>query len=139
VTYSRACLDLVAEFEGCKLAAYQDVGGVWTIGFGRTVGVRPGMRIDQAQADELLCEDLEATARAVSGAVHVPLTQGQFDALVSFAFNCKGWRGSTLLRLVNEGQFTAAAAEFPRWDHAGKAEFAGLLRRRMAEQALFVG
>lgn len=138
MNYSRACFDLVAEFEGLKLEAYPDPGGVWTIGRGHTRDVKPGMCCTVAQADEWLVEDLDETARLVSAAVRVPLTQPQFDALASFAFNVKGWSGSTLLLLVNEGKYVAAAEEFPKWDHCDGREVAGLLRRREREQALFL-
>lgn len=135
---SQKCIDLVKSFEGCKLEAYQDLGGVWTIGYGHTgTDVYRGIVIDQARAEQLLDEDLDKTAGYVTAAVHAPVTQDQFDALVSFAFNVKGWRGSTLLKLVNQGQLAAAAEEFPKWDHVGKTEVAGLLRRREAERALF--
>lgn len=134
---SQACTDLVKSFEGCELEAYQDLGGVWTVGYGHTAGVYRGMVIDQARAEELLEQDLAATAIYVNGALHVPVSQPQFDALVSFAFNVKGWRGSTLLKLVNASKYAAAAEEFPKWDHVGRTEVAGLERRRLAEKALF--
>src|SRR5579872_3041698 len=131
-------MDLVKEFEGCKLEAYQDLGGIWTIGYGHTgADVYRGLVISQARAGQLLDEDLDKTAGYVTAALHVPATQNQFDALCSFAFNVKGWRGSTLLKLVNARDYAGAAAQFPRWDHVGQKEVAGLLRRRMAEQALF--
>ena len=136
---SQACVDLVKSFEGCELEAYRDLGGVWTIGYGHTAGVYEGMAIDDDRAGELLRQDLAATAIYVNGALHVPVSQPQFDALVSFAFNVKGWRGSTLLKLVNAGEFALAAKEFPKWDHVGKTEVAGLERRRLAEQELFEG
>ena len=138
MTPSQSCVDLVKSFEGCKLEAYRDIGGVWTIGYGHTRGVYAGMAITPAQAEQLLDEDLDETAGYVTAAVHVPLTQPQFDALVSFAFNVKGWRGSTLLKLVNAREYAAAAEEFHKWDHVGKAEVAGLLRRRDAEQKMFL-
>jgi lysozyme len=141
MTYSEAGLALTKSFEGCVLDAYQDQGGVWTIGYGHTNGVHAGMTITQAQADEWLAEDLAWTVAAVNRLVTVPLTQGQFDALVDFAYNVGtgAFAGSTLLRAVNKGNLELAAQQFTLWDHVNGVENAGLLRRREAEEALFRG
>jgi lysozyme len=95
--------------------------------------------ITQERADELLCGDLNTFEDAVSRAVHVPLSQSQFDALVSFAYNCgpANLRASTLLRLLNRGDYTGAAGQFGKWAHAGAEILPGLVRRRAAERALF--
>lgn len=138
---SPAGIALIQRFEGCKLDAYPDASPerIPTIGYGHTgAGVFLGLKITQERANELLCADLVKFEAAVSSAVHVTLTQGQFDALVSFAYNVKGWRASTLINMVNAGNFASAAAEFPKWCHAGKTELAGLVLRRAAEQQLFL-
>jgi lysozyme len=138
--YSSAGLALTKSFEGLRLTAYQDAGGVWTIGYGHTgPDVKPGQTITEAEATELLLADLQTAVRCVNGAVRVPLTQGQFDALVDFAYNAG--RGnllhSTLLRSVNAGDFAGAEAQFGLWVHAGGKVEPGLVRRRAAEAALF--
>lgn len=134
---SQACIDLVKELEGFRPDAYLCPAGIPTIGYGHTHGVKLGDSIDQERGEELLSADLAIAAAAVSAAVHVPLTQGQFDALTSFAYNVRGWSASTLVKLVNARAFGAAAAEFPKWVHAGKTVLPGLVRRRAAEQQLF--
>lgn len=136
---SPACFDLIKRFEGCRLTAYQDVVGVWTIGYGHTLGVKPGDTITLSQAVDLLHADVQGAAIGVSQAVLVPILQCQYDALVSFAFNLgiSALRTSTLLRKLNAGDFQGAAAEFIRWDHAGGVEMAGLKARRILECSLF--
>lgn len=131
---------LIQQFEGCKLTAYQDSVGVWTIGYGSTKGVRPGDEISQAQAIELLATDVERHADGVRKYTEVPLTQSQFDALVSFTFNLGvgALRGSTLLRKLNAGDYHGAADELLRWVHAGGEKLRGLERRREAERAMFL-
>jgi len=131
---------LVRHFEGCKLVAYQDSGGTWTIGWGHTgPDVTPGLRITQERADQLLARDLAIFEAAVTYAIRVFLKQCQFDAMVAFAFNVRGWRGSTLIKKLNAGDFAGAAAEFPKWCHAGGEVLDGLVLRRAAEQRLFNG
>jgi lysozyme len=95
--------------------------------------------IDAAQA--LLAKDVSSAADCVNNLVEVTLTQEEFDALVDFVFNlgAGAFRGSTMLRDLNAGDFTSAAAQFDMWDHAGGAVVAGLLRRRQAEAELFEG
>lgn len=137
--YSKTGLALTERFEGCKLVAYQDQVGVWTIGYGHTRGVHEGMTCTQAQAEQWLLEDIAAAEQNVNTHVKVPLTQAEFDALVDFDFNCGSGNldSSTLLKLVNEGDPEDAAKEFEKWDHAGGKVVAGLLRRRQAEEAEF--
>lgn len=135
---------LIEQFEGCELEAYQDQAGVWTIGYGHTKGVTPGAKITGETAGLLLLEDLDVAADAINDSVKVPLSQNQFDALCSFVFNLGSgsFRASTLLKLINNCQFDQAAEEFPKWDkvriHGALTPSAGLLRRRTAEQTLFV-
>lgn len=131
---------LIRKAEGDRLTAYYCPAGVLTIGVGHTgPDVKPGMTITQAQSDALLSADLAKFEAAVSRNVKVPLTQNQFDALVSFTYNLGegALRSSTLLRMLNAGDYTGAAAQFARWDKAGGKVLAGLTKRRAAEAALF--
>lgn len=138
--YSRAALSLTENFEGCKLESYQDQVGVWTIGYGHTRGVGPNMTCTQAQAESWLRFDLAIAEAYVNAHVSVALTQGEFDALVDFSFNLGlgALHSSTLLRLLNSGDYAGAAAEFEKWDRAGGNVVAGLLCRRLAEKAEFI-
>ena len=136
---------LIKQFEGCKLTAYQDSVGVWTIGYGWTKPVdgkpiRAGMTIKQETAERLLKTGLVSYENDVSRLVKVDLTQGQFDALVSFTYNLgsKSLSTSTLLRKLNAGDYAGAADEFLRWNKAGGKVLNGLTRRREAERALFL-
>jgi lysozyme len=138
---SPAGIALICRFEGCKLEAYWDIAKppVITIGYGHTgAGVSAGQTITQARAEQLLAADLLTFECAVTSAVCVPLTQGQFDALVAWTFNVKGWRTSMLLKLVNLGRFAAASNEFCHWNHAGGIVIPGLTKRREAERDLFL-
>ena len=142
--YSRAGQDLTERFEQCRLMAYHgaaDPPDVWTIGWGHTFGVVEGMTCTQEQADQWLREDEAAAIADVNTFVAVPLTQGQFDSLVDFAFNLGrgALNNSTLLKDLNAGDYMAAAKEFEKWDHAGGKVVAGLLRRRLAEENEFNG
>lgn len=140
-TYSKPGLALTELFEGNILGAYKDQRGVWTIGYGHTAGVYPGMTITQQEAEAFLAADVGAASACVNGAVTVRLTQAQFDALVDFAFNVgiTNFRHSTLLRDVNAGHFPEAVAQFRLWDHCGGVVDDGLLRRRKAEAREFGG
>ncbi|WP_321921725.1 lysozyme [Burkholderia sp. BCC1998] len=141
MNYSLTGKQLTEQFEGCELTAYQDQVGVWTIGYGHTAGVAPGMTCTQDQAAAWLDQDVQWAVNVVNHAVTVPVTQGEFDAMVDFVFNLGSgnFESSTLLKLLNSGNYDGAAAQFPRWDLAGGKVSAGLLRRRMAEQAEFNG
>lgn len=138
-TYSKDGLHLTELFEGCKLYAYQDLVGVWTLGFGHTKGVKRGDSCTQAQAEEWLTQDVQEAAHAVNRLVTTPISQNEFDALTDFVFNLGqgSFAGSTLLKLLNAGDHEGAAAQFERWDKAGGVVVAGLLRRRKAEAELF--
>jgi lysozyme len=137
--YSKQGLALTEQFEGVRLEAYLDQVGVPTIGYGHTRGVHLGMTCTQEQAEAWLEEDIQLATDDVNKYVIVQLTQGEFDALVDFAFNlgCGALNNSTLLKDLNAGNFAAAANEFEKWDHAGGQVVAGLLRRREAEMAEF--
>lgn len=135
---------LIKQFEGCKLTAYQDSVGVWTIGYGWTQPVdgkpiRAGMTIKLETAERLLKTGLVSYESDVSRLVKIGLTQGQFDALVSFTYNlgARSLSTSTLLRKLNAGDYAGAADEFLRWNKAGGKVLNGLTRRREAERALF--
>jgi len=141
-TYSNTGLNLTKGFEGLRLTAYQDCAGIWTIGYGHTgPDVHAGQTITELEAEALLRADLAAAVACVNRAVTASITQPQFDALVDFCFNAGrgNFLGSTLLRLINEGDTAAATAQFGLWVHAGGEVVAGLVRRRKAESALFSG
>lgn len=133
--------DLIKHFEACRLAAYRDAAGVWTIGWGSTRGVTPGLTLTQAEADRRFEEDLAPVETAVASLVRVPLTDGQFAALVSFVFNCGAGtlRTSTLLRLLNGGDYACVPAELRRFRFAHGKPLKGLAVRRAAEAALWLG
>ncbi|EAB1772009.1 lysozyme [Salmonella enterica subsp. enterica] len=126
--------------EGVKLAAYQDGGGVWTIGYGHTRGVKQGQVINHEQADEFLDSDLRQVESCISKRVTVALNQNQFDALVSFVFNVgrQAFSDSTLLKKLNEGNYRAAADQFTRWVYDNDQFVQGLYNRRVAERDLFL-
>lgn len=133
----------IAAHEGLRLVAYPDPGTggePWTIGVGHTGGVKPGQRITHEQALQFLAEDLWIAEAAVSSKVTAPLTQNQFDALVSLVFNigAGAFGGSTLLRLLNLRDYAGAAAQFLRWNKAGGREMPGLTRRRADERDRFL-
>ncbi|RUR94725.1 muraminidase [Pectobacterium versatile] len=138
-------INLIKQFEGCRLTAYQDSVGVWTLGYGWTQPVdgkpiRRGMTIDAATAERLLKTGVVQYERAVNQLVRVTITQNQFDALVSFTYNLgsRSLSTSTLLKNLNGGDISGAAAEFMKWNRAGGKVLAGLTRRREAERALFL-
>ena len=140
MTYSTAGLALTKQFEGLRLTAYQDSGGVWTIGYGHTGSeVVCGLTWTQEQADAQLLIDTQTAQDCVNTHVTLPLTQNQFDALVDFTFNlgCAALRSSTLLSCINAGRFDLAAQQFTRWVYAGGKVVDGLMARRQAEQVLF--
>lgn len=133
-------LDLIKSYESLSLKAYRDSGGVPTIGWGSTRGVRMGMQISQEQAESRLRDDLHTAESAVNRYVTVPLSQHQFDALVSLTFNIGtgAFQKSTLLRLLNAGRYSDAADQFRRWNKANGRVLPGLVKRRAAERALFL-
>jgi lysozyme len=127
-------LKLLTTFEGRRLDAYDDGVGVWTIGYGHTAGVVPGMTITAAEADEFLRQDLEEFESYVTDLVEVDLNGDQFSALVCFCYNTgpgmAGFGGSTLLKLLNQGDFVGAANQFLVWNKGGGEPMLGLTRRR---------
>ena len=130
---------LIKEFEGLRLKAYKCPGGVWTIGYGHTAGVKSGMVITEAQAEEYLKADLIAFERYLNG-LGLALNQNQFDALVSFIYNVGtgNFSSSTLLRKVRENpQDNSIVDEFLRWVYSKGRVLPGLQRRRLAEMKLY--
>jgi len=131
---------LIKKYEGLYLYAYQCPANIWTIGHGHTLNVLPGDKITQCEADRLLRFDILSYEKIVVRHVKVPLTQGQFDALVSFVFNLGegNFRRSTLLYKLNSGDYKGAANEFCRWVNVCGNVALGLVRRRQAERKLFL-
>ena len=137
---SETGIELIKKFEGCVLKAYKCPAGVWTIGYGHTSGVKEGQTITKAQAKELLIQDLRPFEIGVNNLVNVPLNQNQFDALVSFCYNLGtgNLKNSTLLKLLNKGDYNGAAEQFDHWIYAGGKKLNGLVKRRAAEKKLFL-
>lgn len=131
--------DFVKQFEGRELKAYRCSAGVWTIGYGHTKGVSEGDEISPAEAEQLLVEDLTAIADDLNRLVNVPVSEGQYIALLSLAFNvgAAAVKKSTLLLHLNHGRYDEAAEEFDKWIYAGGKPSEGLKRRRAAERKLF--
>jgi lysozyme len=126
--------------EGLRLNAYRDVRGIWTIGYGHTgPEVVTGLIWTAAQCALALEEDVLWAAKAVQDNVTVILNQNQFDALVSFVFNIGvgNFKGSTLLHVLNTGNYTGAALQFGKWIYAGTIISSGLINRRKKETLLF--
>lgn len=147
LTISPAGLALIKKWEGWYPKAYKDPVGIWTIGWGTTgAEARPGRTITKKQGEEFLRRDLLDEEASVKRLTDVPLTQHQFDALVSFVYNCGSgnYSRSTLRKMLNRGNFASAAAQFPRWNRARNREtgewltLRGLTNRRNDEAALFV-
>jgi lysozyme len=139
-------LALVKEFEGLRLKAYKCPAGVWTIGYGHTSAagipeVNSGMEITKEEAEAILKRDMVQYEAGVEKLVKVELSQGQFDALVDFAYNAGvgALAKSTLLKRVNEERFDDVPAEFMKWTKGGGKELPGLVRRRRAEVKLWRG
>tara|TARA_Y100000114_G_scaffold49565_1_gene45240 strand:+ start:2344 stop:2805 length:462 start_codon:yes stop_codon:yes gene_type:complete len=136
---SQEGIALIKRFEGCELKAYLCSAGVPTIGFGSTRGVSMDMEITQERAEALLIEDISDFEEEVNKCVKVPLTQNQFDALVAWTFNLGGTnlRNSTMLKVLNEGEYEKVPSEMKRWNKAAGKTLEGLIRRREAESLLF--
>ena len=138
---SQKGIDLIKKFEGTVLKVYKDAVGLPTIGIGHLI--KKGevfTTITQQQAEDLLAKDLKQFEEGISTSVKVAITQNQFDALVSFAFNLGmgNVNSSTLLKKLNAGDVQGAANEFVRWNKAGGKVLTGLTNRRLAEKELFL-
>jgi lysozyme len=132
-------LALIKKFEGCRLEAYYCSGGVLTIGYGHTGGVKESDTITQEEAEKLLRADVFKFEEYVEDNVMVELDQGQFDALVAWTFNLGpgNLRESTMLKRLNEADYASVPSEMKRWNKAGGKTLDGLIRRRNAEALLF--
>ena len=136
-------LNLIKEFEGFESEVYLDAAGYPTIGYGHLIRKDEGNMyangITEAAAEALLSKDVWSAERSVLRLIKVPLTDSQFDALVSFTFNLGGGalQRSTLRRKVNREEHSAVPREFRRWVWAGGRKLRGLIRRRNAEAALY--
>lgn len=137
-----AGLSLIKSFEGLRLEKYRDAIGKWTIGYGHLILPNESFpeKLTRPAAELLLQSDLQAVEQAVSKLVKAQLTQNQFDALVSFAFNVGSGNlsSSTLLKKLNAGDYKGAADEFPKWNKAAGKVMNGLVARRTAERELFL-
>ena len=139
---NKAGLELLKSFEGLRLEAYQDSGGIWTIGYGHTATAKEDMVIDEAEAERLLLLDLYIAESAVDLLVteRVP-SDNQFAALVVFVFNIGvfAFQKSTMLNLLNSGvEAQRVADQFDRWNKVNGVILKGLVRRRAAEKKLFL-
>lgn len=130
---------IIKACEGLRLEAYLCPANVWTIGYGHTRTAKPGLQIDESEAEKLLRIDLAETELFVSRYVRLELNQNQFDALVSLVFNIGpgNFKASTLRMKLNRGDFVGAANEFPKWRKGGGRVLPGLVKRRALEKALF--
>jgi len=142
---SQKGLALIKEFEGLRLKAYRCPAGVWTLGYGETRGIRPGMVWTRQQAETALIEGVKPYVKAVAEAIgKAPTTQNQLDALASFCFNAgpANFRKSSMLKLHRAGKYQAAADAFMNWTKAktkkGFVSLPGLVRRRKHERALYL-
>ena len=149
-TISNEGIELIKRFEGLHkvgddglIHSYRCIAGKLTIGYGSCKGVKSGMKITHEEAEKRLRLDLQDAEDAIKRSVHVPLTQGQYDALVSFVFNLGtgNFRSSTLLKKLNQGLYGEVPEQLCRWNKArvsGKLQVVnGLTRRRSAEAAIF--
>jgi len=127
--------DFLQKWEGLELNSYQDVKGVWTIGYGHTKTAGPDQCITEEQAKSFFKEDVRWAEKAVEQLVTATINQRQFDMLVSLVYNigASQFARSTLLRVLNEGKYLQVPQEITRWNKSGGARIKGLVRRRLAE------
>ena len=132
-------IDLIKHFEGCETEAYLCPAGVPTIGYGHIKGVQMGDVITEAQAEEMLVEELTEYENYIHDCVTAPLNQNQFDAMVSWVFNLGvgNLKSSTLLKTLNIGNYRGVPEQIMRWNKAGGKVLEGLTRRRQAAADLF--
>ena len=142
---SHKLIELLKQYEGFSAKPYKDIAGVWTIGYGSThypnsrVVTELDSPLTEQAAALLIFNTIGQYENAVNHLVTVKLTQNQFDSLVSFTYNLgiQALRGSNLLKLLNNGNYKAAANEFPKWVHSAGKVVAGLVKRRLSEKNLF--
>jgi len=134
-------LSLIKKFEGCELEAYKCAAGVWTIAYGRIKKVKEGDTCSQDEAEEWLLEELVEYESYINDMVDVDLKQCQFDALVAWVYNLgpSNLKSSTLLNVLNAGEYKNVPEQIKRWNKAGGKVLEGLIRRREAEALLFEG
>lgn len=134
-------LALIKKFEGLELTAYKCAAGVWTIGYGHTKDVQEGDEWSETHADHMLEVELEEFEEYINDNVTVALSQNQFDALVSWVYNLgpANLKASTMLKVLNSGDYEGVPAQIQRWNKAGGKVLEGLIRRRKAEALLFIG
>ena len=132
-------IQFIKSREALRLQAYLDDGGVPTIGYGHTKGVKLGDTCTFAEALGFLNQDLSPVIAALNQDIVAPVNQNQFDALTALTFNIgiHAFHNSTLLRLLNDHNYAQAALEFPKWDHDNGKVVPGLLARRLMEKAIF--
>jgi lysozyme len=132
-------IELIKVFEGLELEAYKCAAGVWTIGYGHIKGVHEGMNITEDTANKMLMEELVEYENYIDQAVTVPLAQCQYDAMVSWVYNLGNGNltSSTLLKVLNSGDYDGVPAQMMRWNKAGGKVLEGLTRRRQAEADMF--
>ena len=136
---SKEGIELIKNFEGCELKAYQDSVGVWTIGYGHTKEVKEGDEINQEHAEFMLTEEMPEYEGYINSMVEVPLEQHQFDALCAWVYNLgpTNLKNSTLLHELNSSNYKEVPNQIKRWNKAGGEVLQGLVRRREAEALLF--
>lgn len=141
---NQAGLDLIKRFEGLRLEAYQDVAGVWTIGYGHIKSVKPGQKITAEEAEQLLRDDLKDAEHGVQSPVKVPINENEYSALVSLVFNIGrgAFAKSTAVKLLNKDDRIGAADAIELWNKSTvggkKVVIPGLVARRAAEKGLFL-
>ncbi len=144
---SEATLDLIRRFEGLRLRPYHDCVGFPPVGYGHLLSRQKGASLDQwpditeQEADNLLKIDAQKAANSVNRLITVPLSDGQYGALIDFTLNLGGGQlqASTLRQVVNRGEYDLAPEQFARWCYAGGVKLAGLVRRRAAEVEMWRG
>ena len=132
---NQAGIELIKEFEGCRLVAYRCPAGVLTIGYGHTAGVTEGMVINKVQAENMLKSDLAKYEKYVTENVNIPLNENQFSALVSFCYNCGV---GNLKKLVKNRTTDQIADALLLYNKAAGKVLKGLVRRRKEERELFL-
>ena len=132
---------LIKKFEGCELKAYRCPAGKLTIGYGHVKGVKEGDEWSQSHAEHMLDVELEEYEGYINDYVQAPLSQSQFDALVAWVYNLgpNSLKQSTLLKVLNAGEYDDVPREIKRWNKANGEVLQGLVRRREAEALLFQG
>ena len=138
---SAAIVAAIATNEGFRSKAYQDVVGVWTIGYGETKGVKPGDTTTKERALVQLNASVDVHTRGMVNCIKVPISQNEFDAYASFTYNVGvgNFCRSTLVKKLNTGNYEGACKELLNWDYAGGKKWAGLTRRRQEEYKICMG